>query len=203
MTSRWRLLLAALLACLSFSASAETFKCKLSDGTTTYQDTPCMQSGATQQQVAVTGSVLALTLSEAGMVTLRGLVRQFQGGMSKYTVSCLTEMDNTRLYSLFQKILQENINADELKAANVFYDSPTGRKFAKRDLAVFYKSLGLTPSDPTPALNPAEVNQIAEFTATPAGQTLIKGRFIDKATAMPIVRDRINELMRECGSRRY
>jgi hypothetical protein len=203
MSTVWRILLATLLACLSFSVSAETFKCKLPDGTTTYQDTPCMQSGATQQQITATGSVLALTLSEAGMVTLRSLVHQFEGGMSKYTVSCLMGQDNSRFYSTFQKILQENMNAADLKAANAFFDSTTGRKFAKRNLAVFYRSVGQTPSDPVAPLNAAEENQVAEFTATPAGQTLIQNKFIDKATSLPIVRDRINDLMRECGARRY
>lgn len=199
----WRMSLAALLTCLSLSAYAETFKCKLSDGTTTYQDTPCTQTGATQQQVAVTGSVLALTLSEAGMVGLRAVVHKFEGGMSKLTVSCLMGQDNSRLYNTFQKILSENMNVPDLKAANAFFDSPTGRKFAKRELVGTYKTFGQTPPDRTPFLNAAEENQVAEFKATPAGQMLITNKFMDKATTMPIVRERVSELMKECGAQRF
>lgn len=203
MSLMWRLSLAILLACFSFSASAETFKCKLPDGSTTYQDTPCMQNGATQQQVVASGSVLALTLSEAGMLGLRSVVNQYAVGRSKFTVDCLMGQDNSRLYNVFQKILSENMNAADLKVANAFFDSPTGRKFAKRELANTYKSFGRVPSEPTPVLNAAEENQVAEFKATPAGQMLITNRFMDKATALPVVRERVLELMKECGARRY
>jgi hypothetical protein len=198
-----RVLLAMLLACLSFSACADTFKCKLADGSTTYQDTPCMQSGATQQEITAAGSVLALSMSEAVTVGMRAGISQNEAFMSKFAVSCLKSQDNSRFYSTFQRILSENMTPADLKAANAFFDSPTGRKFAKRELATAYKSVGQVPSDPVPVINAAEENQIAEFKATPAGQMLITNKFMNKATLFPAVFERMTELKKECGARRY
>lgn len=197
---------ALLLACLSFSVNAETFKCKLPDGSATYQDTPCTQSGSTQQSLsAMTGSVLGMSMSEAAMVGLRANAKRAgeMGTMSKIVSACLSGQDNGRFYSTFQRLLADNLPSEDLKAANAFFDSPAGRKYAKRNLAKIYASLGERPSDPTPILTAAEENQIAEFTATPAGQRLVTQRFLNTAESLPLVVGRIQELYKECGARRW
>lgn len=162
-----------------------------------------MQNGATQQEMTASGSVLALSLSEGGMIGLHAVVHQYESNMSKASVACLMGQDNARLYSIMQRILSENMSPADLKAANAFFDSPTGRKYAKRDLAEAYKVFGQPVPQPVPVLSAAELNQVAEFTATPAGQMLITNKFMNKATSLPVVRDRINELMKECGARHY
>jgi hypothetical protein len=199
----WRISLAVLLICLSITSHAETFKCKLPDGTVTYQDRPCVQSGATQQQLAVTGSVLALTLSEATMIGVRAGIRQHEGTLSKLAFDCLMGQDNSRFYSTYQRILSENMNPADLKAANEFFDSPVGRKFAKRELSVAYKTVGQTAPEPLPIISAAEENQISEFKATSAGQMLITNKFMNKATLLPAVFERAKELRKECGGGRY
>jgi hypothetical protein len=133
-----------LLLSLCVSAAAENYKCKLADGSTTYQDTPCTVNGATQQVVNVaTGSVLGLTMSEMGMIGLRSGVRKLseRGMMSKKVEACFNGLGNERLYSTFQHLLAENLSTADLKEANAFFNSATGQKFAKRNVLQAY-SLG-------------------------------------------------------------
>jgi len=71
-----RILGALLLVCLSLAAHAENYKCKLSDGSTTYQDTPCASLSGTQEVITnASGSVLISLVSEAAMVGWRASPR--------------------------------------------------------------------------------------------------------------------------------
>ena len=195
-----------LLLSLCVSAAAENYKCKLADGSTTYQDTPCTVNGATQQVVNVaTGSVLGLTMSEMGMIGLRSGVRKLseRGMMSKKVEACFNGLGNERLYSTFQHLLAENLSTADLKEANAFFNSATGQKFAKRNVLQAYSLQGETPPEQPPVLNPIEENAVAEFTATPAGQKLVKQRFLASAESLPVVVARIQELRNECGARSW
>jgi hypothetical protein len=195
-----------LLLSLCVSAAAENYKCKLADGSTTYQDTPCTSNAATQQVVnTASGSVLGLTMSEAGMVSLRRIARKAseRGGMSKTIAACFNGLGNDRLYSTFQHLLAENLSVGDLKAANAFFNSPTGQKLARRNVLRAYSLSGETPPEQEPVLSAIEENAVAEFTATPAGQKLITQKFLTSAESLPVVGARINELYMECGAQRW
>lgn len=201
-----RILGAGLLACVSFSAFADNYKCKLQDGSTTYQDQPCSMNGATQQVVAAnTGAVLGSSMSEAAMVGLRFGARKAaeSGRISKMAATCIDGQDNMKFYSAFQRLLAENFSAGDLKIANAFFNGPTGRKFAKRNVLKIYTSLGEVPPEPAPVLTALEENEVAEFTATPAGQALITRKFLSTAESLPLVVERLQEIRSQCGARRW
>lgn len=201
-----RIQCAILLASLSFAAFAENYKCKLPDGSTTYQDRPCSANGATQQVVAAnTGAVLGSSMSEAAMVGLRVGARRAaaSGAMSKMVAACIDGQDNMKFYSAFQHLLAENFSAGDLKIANAFFNGPTGRKFAKRNILKVYTSMGEVPPEPAPVLSVLEENEVAEFTATAAGQALITRKFLSTAESLPLIVERLQEIKNQCGARHW
>ena len=206
MTIIGRVSIAVLLISLSFSVAAENYMCKQPNGSTTYQDTPCTATGDTQQVVsAASGDVLGLTMSEAATVGLRiGAQKAADSGrMSKVVAACLGGMRKDRFYSTFQHLLAENLSAADLKAANAFFNSSTGRKYSKRNVLQVYSTMGVTPPEQAPLLTATEENEVSEFTSTSAGQTLITRRFLSSAESRPEVVARLQEIYKECGARRW
>jgi hypothetical protein len=205
-TTFFRIQCGLLLACLSLAANAENFKCKLPDGSTTYQDTPCTSSNATQEVVtAASGSVLISIVSELVMIGVRSGARKAEasGRMSKIVAACFNGLDNSRFYSTFQHLYSENMSAGDLKAANAFFNSPTGRKYARRLVLSGYASIGETPPEQAPVLKAAEENEVSEFVSTPVGQMLITRKFIVASGTFPAVVARIQELYKECGAKHW
>ncbi|HSY28851.1 MAG TPA: DUF2059 domain-containing protein, partial [Burkholderiaceae bacterium] len=141
-------------------------------------------------------------VSESAMVGLRANARKAEasGRMSKIVAACFNELDNSRFYSTFQRLFAENMNAGDLKAANAFFNSPTGRKYARRLALNAYTLMGERPPEQAPVLKPAEENEVSEFVSTPVGQMLIKRKFIVSAGTFPAVVTRIQELYKECGA---
>jgi len=206
MTLFGRILCAALLIGIASSAAAENFKCKLPDGTSTYQDRPCDKNVATQEVVnASNGAVLAMSMSEAAMVGLRLGAKKASasGRMSPVVANCLSGMSNERFYTTFQHLLADNIDPADLKAANTFYNSPTGRKYSRRNVIRVYALAGESAPEQPPIMTPKEENEVSEFTSTPAGQTLITRRFLENAEALPIIVSRIQEISKECGKQHW
>ena len=102
-----RLLLAVTLACVPWLAHAQGYKCRMADGTISYQDHACPASAASSSAVSTDQSL------DIGLPPLTGLDAPCQHTVHQAVSSCLSPVQDT-IKRCYKSRLSSSCNAQML-----------------------------------------------------------------------------------------
>jgi len=156
----------------------------------------CLSTGLAAHAVSTTAQITA----QSALIGLQLAAkhREARGGLSTAQNACIQALQPSELNETTERVVAAALSADEITAADKFFASLPGSKFAKQGLLGIYTALGEKPPEPLPALSPAETKAIEAFAATPAGQALLTRQVLQSPAAREAYDGRIRELVARC-----
>lgn len=124
--------------------------------------------------------------------------RQAKGKLPAAQNDCIQALQADELYEATEKAVAGALSADEVAAAERFFNSLPGRKHAMHGLLGVYTSLGEKPPEPFPLITAEDGQAIEAFAASPAGQALLKRQVLQAPAARLAYELRIQELVNRC-----
>ncbi len=124
--------------------------------------------------------------------------RQAKGVLPAVQNDCIQALQPDELYVTTDKVVAESLSADDVAAADQFFNSLPGRKYALHGLLSIYTALGEKPPEPLPLITAEDGKAIEDFAATHAGQALLKRQVLQAPAARLAYEGRIQELVLRC-----
>ena len=145
---------------------------------------------------AVASAFAASALAGLKLAVQKGLA---DGKVSPAKADCVQKLDSSSFYGVFESLLGATLSPDERPAAEAFFRTAVGRKYAKFGLAQVYTSHGETPPEPAPAFSAAEYKELEDFSRTPAGDKLLVRDVLNGDAAHRELGKNIQSLLATCG----
>lgn len=152
-------------------------------------------------------SFTAAAVSPTAQITARSALiglqiaakqREAKGVLPAAQNACIQALQADELYPTAEKVVATSLSADEMAAADQFFNSMPGRKYALHGLLGIYTTLGEQAPEPHPLITAEDRKAIEAFTATPAGQALLKRQVLQAPPARLAYEARIQELVARC-----
>ncbi|MBS0308403.1 MAG: hypothetical protein JSS58_05470 [Proteobacteria bacterium] len=144
-------------------------------------------------------SILIANLGESALLSMQLLAARAQNrsDIPASVLACVKSLDKTSFDPILSIAISENLSDEEIAAAENFYASDLGRKYAKHGLLQVYEAAGAEPPEDYPAFSEEEMKTLEAFSLTPAGDKLI----VKKVLAKPPVRRAMASLTQELFAR--
>lgn len=138
--------------------------------------------------------------SRAALVGMQLSVRKAvaQGKVPDTLVSCVQRISADSFVPIFHSLLEQNLSVDEIAAAEKFFLSEVGRKFAKAGVAQAYVAVGEQPPEPGSEVSESEYAELEQFSRTAAGQKLMVQKVMEGQPVRQAVGARVRELLDSC-----
>jgi len=120
-----------------------------------------------------------------------------QGKTPQSVVNCLLALDASRLTDLVESLLAANLTPAELQAADVFFESSAGKKYAALGTLDLYLSAGEMPPQDAPNISPEENKEIEDFNGSTTSKKL--WNLLNGASARREFGTRLLALEKSCG----
>lgn len=152
-------------------------------------------------------SVTAGAASATAQITARSVLiglqiaakqRQDKGLLPAAQNDCIQALQPDELYETTERVVAEFLSADELAAAEQFFKSLPGRRYALHGLLSIYTTLGEKPPEPLPLITAEDGKVIEAFAASPAGRALLKRQVLQAPAARLAYDERIQALVTRC-----
>lgn len=124
--------------------------------------------------------------------------RQAKGVLPAAQNDCIQALQPDALYATTERVVAEALSADEVAAADRFFNSLPGRKYALHALLGIYTALGEKPPEPFPLITAEDGKAVEAFAASTAGQALLKRQVLQAPQARLAYDARIQELVTRC-----
>jgi hypothetical protein len=98
----------------------------------------------------------------------------------------------------YETLSGELLTKGEIAAANGFFSSPVGRKYAKHGQLQLYAAVGMRSPAPLPDFSDAEYRELESFSRTSAGNKLMVQKVLEALAALQAVNRRIQEIVASC-----
>ncbi|MBS0417118.1 MAG: DUF2059 domain-containing protein [Proteobacteria bacterium] len=121
-----------------------------------------------------------------------------QGKTPPSVLECLLSLDAASLTDLVESVLVASLTPAELQAADAFFESSAGKKYAKLGTLDLYLSAGEVPPEDAPSISPEENKEIAQFNGTATNKKLWNA--LNGASARRVFGTRLLELEKACGA---
>lgn len=123
-----------------------------------------------------------------------------EGKRAADAANCL----RTKSHELFRPVLAKELagamTSEELRAAVDFYATPIGQKYTEHGILLFHRNYGFPLPAPLPDIYPSELQAIAAFSKTAAGDKLMFKQVARSAIVSPDSQRLTRELVKECGA---
>ncbi|RTL39100.1 MAG: hypothetical protein EKK53_17760 [Burkholderiales bacterium] len=148
------------------------------------------------QAVSVTAQITA----ESALVGLQVAARQraAKGLLPAEQNACFQALKSSEYFETAEAIVNKALSPAELAAADAFFESLPGRKYARHGVLAIYPALGEPLPAPLPELSAADGQAIEAFSATPVGQALLKRQVLQTWPAREALDRRGQELVARC-----
>ena len=142
-------------------------------------------------------------LARATLVGMQLSVRKAvaQGKVPDTLVSCVQRISADSFVPIFHSLLEQNLSVDEIAAAEKFFLSEVGRKFAKAGVAQAYVAVGEQPPEPVSEVSESEYAELEQFSRTAAGQKLMVQKVMEGQPVRQAVGARVRELLDSCRAK--
>lgn len=149
----------------------------------------------------------AQAVSQTAQITARSALiglqiaakqRAAKGALAPAQNACIQALQAEELYPATEQAVAQALSLDERAAAERFFDSAPGRKYALHGLLGVYTSLGEQPPEPYPVITAEDGRAIQAFAASAAGQALLKRQVLQAPEARLTYEARIQELVTRC-----
>ncbi|MGM9482094.1 hypothetical protein ACS5PN_12980 [Roseateles sp. NT4] len=156
----------------------------------------CLLASSAAQAASLTAQLTARSALIGLQIAAKK--REAKGVLPAVQNACIQALQPDELYPTTEKVVAESLSADELAAAEQFFNAVSGRKYALHGLLGIYTTLGEQPPEPYPAITAEDGKAIEAFTASPAGQALLKRQVLQAPAAQLAYEARIQELVKRC-----
>ena len=126
---------------------------------------------------------------------------QQQGKVPTEVGTCVQSLRDTSFNIVLASLLAESLSPSEMRAADAFFGTPVGRKYAKYSLLQIYEAVGEQAPEPLPAFTDAEYKELEAFSRTRAGDKLIVRRVLESKAAQQAIGSQIQALLSSCGAK--
>jgi hypothetical protein len=142
-------------------------------------------------------------LARSALVGMQLSVRKAaaQGKVPDDVAVCVARLPSESFVPIFHSVLEQNMSADEIAAAEKFFQGEVGRKFAKAGIAQAYVAVGEQPPEPVPDVSESEYAELEQFSRTAAGQKLWVQKVMEGPSVRQAISARIAELLDSCRSK--
>ncbi len=123
-----------------------------------------------------------------------------RGVLGDKELTCVLALEPSEFYPAVRRLLDANLTPTELVAANGFFQSTVGQKYAKHGLLQVYPAVGERAPEPLPDISDAEYKHIEVFSTTAVGHKFFNDRFMQRVAARQALDERIQELLAQCGA---
>lgn len=156
----------------------------------------CLLASTAAQAVSATAEITA----ESALIGLQLAAkrRAAKGLLPAEQAACYQALKASDYHDTAEKIVTGALAPAEVAAADAFFRSIPGRKYALHGLLSIYPSLGEKPPEPLPLLTEEDGRLIEAFAATPAGQALLKRQVLQSLPAREALDRRGQELVARC-----
>jgi len=145
---------------------------------------------STTAQITAQSALLGLQLSAKH--------RAAKGTLPAAQNACIQALKPAEFHETTEKVVTTSLSASEIAAADQFFNSVPGRKYATHGLLGIYTALGEKLPELLPAISATENQAIEAFTASPAGQALFTRNVLQSQAARDAYDGRARELVMRC-----
>ncbi|MBB3195878.1 hypothetical protein [Roseateles terrae] len=121
-----------------------------------------------------------------------------KGTTSSGQAACIQALKPTAFHDAVNEAMTSVLAPQDLSAADQFFATPVGEKYAKYGLLQIYLAVGERAPESLPTFSDAEYRELETFAATPAGKRLILDKGMQSASAKSIYDRKIRELLDQC-----
>jgi hypothetical protein len=159
-----------------------------------------LAAGLLASTVAHAVSTTAQITAESALLGLQLAAKQraARGLLPPEQAACFQALQPSEYADTVEKIVSTALSPAELAAADQFFNSPPGRKYARHGLLGTYTAVGETPPEPLPEISADEGRAIEAFTASPVGRALLKRQVLQTLSAREALDRRGQELVARC-----
>jgi len=156
----------------------------------------CLLASFNAQAVSQTAQITA----RSALIGLQIAAKQraAKGSLPAAQNGCIQALQADELFTTTEQVVTTALSADELAAAEQFFGSMPGRKYALHGLLGIYATLGEPVPEPYPVIAPDEGKAIQAFAASPAGKALLTRQVLQAPAARMAYDARIQELVTRC-----
>lgn len=156
----------------------------------------CLLASFAAEAVSLTAQITA----ESALIGLQLAARQraAKGLLPAEQNACFQALQPSDYYDTAEKIVTAALSAADVAAADQFFGSIPGRKYARHGLLGIYVALGEKPPEALPEFSTAEGKAIEAFAATSVGQALLKRQVLQSLPASEALNSRGQELVARC-----
>lgn len=158
--------------------------------------TACLLASFAAEAVSTTAQITAQSALLG--VQLAAKQREAKGGLPAAQNACIQALQPSEFYETTERVVTMSLSASEVAAADRFFSSVPGHKYARHGLLGIYTALGEKAPEPLPAISAAEVKAIEAFAASPAGQALLTRQVLQSPAAREAYDGRARELVTRC-----
>lgn len=160
----------------------------------------CLASLLATAGPAAAVSVTAEVTAESALVGLKLAARQSaaRGTLTAAQNDCFQALAPSEYFEAAEQIVNAALSPAELAAADTFFTSATGRKYALHGLLGLYVALNLKTPEPLPRFTAEDIQAIESFTATPVGEALVKRQVLESPAARAALDGRSQALVKRC-----
>lgn len=145
-------------------------------------------------------STTAQITSESALIGLQLAAKQraAKGILPAEQNACFQALQPSEYFETAEKIVTTALSPADVAAADQFFNSIPGRKYARHGLLSIYTALGEKLPEPLPELSTADGKAIEFFMNTTAGQALLKRQVLQALPAREALDRRAQELVTRC-----
>lgn len=155
---------------------------------------------ATAAGPAAAVSVTAEVTAESALLGLKLAARQSaaRGTLTAAQNACFQALAASEYFEAAEQIVSAALSPAEVAAADSFFTSAPGRKYALHGLLGLYVALNLKTPEPLPRFTAEEIQAIEAFTATPVGEALVKRQVLESPAARSALDAQSQALVKRC-----
>lgn len=156
----------------------------------------CLLASFAAEAVSTTAQITA----QSALIGLQLAARQraAKGTLPAAQNACIQALKPGEFHDTTEKLVTASLSPAELAAAEQFFGSVPGRKYATHGLLGIYTALGEKAPEPLPQITAIDNQAIEAFAASPAGQALLTRQVLQSPAAREAYDRRSQELVARC-----
>ena len=135
---------------------------------------PGAQAVSTTAEVTAASALLGLQLAARHSAA--------RGKLAPAQLACFLALQPEAYFETSEQIVGAALSPADIAAADDFFNTPAGRKYARHGLLGLYTALGLKTPEPLPEFSAEDIRAIEAFQATPVGQALVQRQVLASLT---------------------
>lgn len=143
----------------------------------------------------------ARVFSMGSMIGAQGRIRKYAraGSMPQAFADCVSQLQPEEFDEIWQALIREILTIDELRSADKYWSSSTGKRKIQAMMVATYGLYGETPPGPAPSpLSDLDNAAFDQFKTTQAGAKLAAALDNKNPGMNQVLQNRVNQLFDHC-----